>query len=134
LTEDVVKDTRSEGGRQLGRLNCTGSEDITHDHRRTHLVPFVDAARSSRPVRCRRCLHVGRHHRHSWVMVCLCRSDLGCDVVARPPWERCCRLPAHLGSAATSHPPRGPGSPPHARPKAPTSLARLIREPPPPWL
>jgi hypothetical protein len=82
--------------------NCARSEDVTRDRRRVHLAPSVDAARSSRLMRRRRCSHIEEHHRCSWVMVCRCRSGQGVrsrrspasrasSPLARPPWE-CHRL------------------------------------------
>jgi hypothetical protein len=39
--EDIVDDTSTDGGRHSCRLNCAGSEDVTHDRRCTHLAPSV---------------------------------------------------------------------------------------------
>jgi hypothetical protein len=39
--EDVVDDTRTDGGRHSARTNCVGSEDVTRDHRYAHLAPSV---------------------------------------------------------------------------------------------
>jgi hypothetical protein len=52
---------------------------LTRDRRRAHLVPSVDAARSSRLMWLGRCSHIGGHHRH---------RGLWSAVVARPPRER----------------------------------------------
>jgi hypothetical protein len=88
-----------------------GALNVACDRRRVHLVPSVDAARSSCLGWHRRYSNVEGHHRPSWVMVCHRRSDMGvrshCSPASGvpPPLD-------HLGT---------PGSPP---------LALRIEDPP----
>jgi hypothetical protein len=41
LSEDVVDDTSTDGGRHSGRPNYAGSEDVMRDRRCVHLAPSV---------------------------------------------------------------------------------------------
>jgi hypothetical protein len=41
LSEDVVDDTSTYGGRHSGRPNYAGSEDATHNRRYVHLAPSM---------------------------------------------------------------------------------------------
>jgi hypothetical protein len=100
--EDVVEDTRTDGDRHSGRLNCTGSEDVTRERRYAPRA-FRDATRTS---------HLVRHRRYPYVRGAACSPTLGVS----PPLSR-------LGA---------PGSPPLARTGARPSLALWIGEPPAP--
>jgi hypothetical protein len=90
-------DTSTNVGRHSGRPNCAGSEDVTRDHRCTHLAPSVTPlARTSRLMRRRRYSHVdGRR----------LLAGLGSAASSEPRGRR--RLPAQ-GSRCRS--PSGSGS------------------------
>jgi hypothetical protein len=58
-SEDVVDDISTNVGRHSGRPNCSGSEDVTRDHRCAHLAPsMTPLARTSRLMHRRRYSHV----------------------------------------------------------------------------